>query len=77
MLNGLSTGVPLLYASLWLPSAEESCGAAAQQCSAEPGQGHTETTAPTAGETCKMTAFVVYSYLANEESEFVAVLWTF
>lgn len=44
-------GLPLLYASLRLSSAEEYCDAAAQQCSAEPGENHTETTAPSSGDT--------------------------
>lgn len=49
------TGLPLLPTSLWVPAAEEHCDAAAQQCSAEPGQSNTKARAPSAGETCVMT----------------------
>lgn len=43
------TGLWIFHASLWLPSAEEHCTAAPQHWAAC-GEGHTETTAPPAGE---------------------------
>lgn len=51
----LSTGLPLLCASLRLSPAEEHCGDAAQQRPAAAGESHTETTAPSEGETRNMT----------------------
>lgn len=61
----LPTGLPLLREPIRISTAEECCGDAAQQWSANPGESHTEATAPSAGETCMVPVYEKKVYRKN------------
>lgn len=60
------TGFWLFHASVWLPSAEEHCTVAPQQRSAF-GEGHTETTAPPAGEMREDSFRLLYREISADQ----------